>query len=61
MVNIATIIKEKQATTNQDFHLHMLNRDWSIRAKVIGWKPFLAHLAKGHVSFCHQVSSVVCR
>jgi hypothetical protein len=23
--------------------------------------PFLAHLAKGHVSFCHHLASVVCR
>ena len=26
-----------------------------------GSSSFLAHLAKGHVSFCHHVSSVVCR
>jgi hypothetical protein len=44
----------------------VLYKDCSFQPDVVVIVPdirldwFLAHLAKGHVSFCHQVSSVVC-
>ena len=28
---------------------------------MIKWLTFLAHFAKGNVSFCHHLASVVCR
>jgi len=38
-----------------------LNLDLNDYCTIVFVPPFLAHLAKGNVSFCHHLASVVCR
>jgi hypothetical protein len=39
----------------------MLKNSTGIPLKALKKSPFLAHLAKGNVSFCHHLSSVIRR
>ena len=52
--------KFKSIIENQvrDFML-LGSSDLSLRFQINFLHPFLAHLAKGHMSFCHHLASVV--